>query len=347
MKRIPMLSLALLIISISAPASLSQQPPSQPAPPEPPAPAIAYATGLFDGNNFLGIYPEEITRENMAGYGLTGELRGVGVRSVVKGGPAERAGLREKDVILRFDGEEVTSTRKLNRLIAEAAPEHRVRLTILRGGAQQEINATLGRQEFASGFSRFGEVYDAEAARRMAEELRRNSEALGLKGEELSKRLEELQRANPGGFALVGVNSRRIGVSATRLGRQLADYFGVTDGVLVESVEAGSPAERAGLKAGDVITQADGDSITSTSELTRAVNRRQEGEVMLTVVRDRRTRSVRVTPEKREPTLVQPGEFRLIAPRAGRAPVVTAPARPPHAPPAPARTWTWSGRRAI
>jgi serine protease Do len=269
-----------------------------------------------------------VTSENASRYGLGGERRGVGIRSIVRGGPAERAGLREGDVILRFDGEAVTSVRKLNRLIDEAAPEHRVRLTILRGGSEQEIAVTLGRQQGAMTFN--GVVWprvDAEAARRMAEEMRRSSEEWQRRGEDWGKRLEELQRANPGSLMVHGAGGRRIGVSVNSLSKQLAEYFGVPGGVLVETVEAGSPAERAGLKAGDVITEADGEKLDNTNSLSRALNRRQEGEVTLTVFRDRRQRTIRVTPEKRDPAFVGPGEFRFVTPRAsGLRPVVLAPA---------------------
>src|SRR6266404_736593 len=63
-------------------------------------------------------------------------------------------------------------------------------------------------------------------------------------------------------------NSRRIGVSTIELTKQLAEYFGITDGrgVLVTSVSADSPAAKAGIKAGDVITAIDGDKVETTGD---------------------------------------------------------------------------------
>ena len=52
------------------------------------------------------------------------------------------------------------------------------------------------------------------------------------------------------------------------MGKQLADYFGVTHGVLVSSVEEGSPADKAGLKAGDIVTEADGQKVEDSDDLT-------------------------------------------------------------------------------
>jgi serine protease Do len=323
MKRRLVLALSAVIIgSAVASVTRAQDAPAPPRPAQATAPPADFAFNFFDGGNFLGIHPEEITRENISRYNLSGEPRGVGIRSVVKGSPAERAGLRDGDVILRFDNEEVTSVRKLNRLIDEAAPEQRVRLRVLRGGSEQELAATLGKQ------SEFGHTLawggappptDAETARRMAEELSRNSEQWQLRGETLGKRLEELHRTNPNGLFALGFGGRRIGVSTTPLGKQLADYFGVSNGVLIERVEAGSPAERAGLKAGDVITEAEGERISDGDDLPRLLNRKSEGEVTLTVVRDRRQRTVRVTPEKRDPVMA-PGEFRSLRPNAAIVP---------------------------
>ncbi|MCA1556495.1 MAG: PDZ domain-containing protein, partial [Acidobacteria bacterium] len=113
---------------------------------------------VFGGGNLLGVSVESVTRENMSSFNLRGgEPRGVAVRDVSENSPAAKAGLRRNDVILRFDGEEVSSVQKLQRLINESAPEHTARLSISRGGAEQELSVTLGRREnFApQGFGNF------------------------------------------------------------------------------------------------------------------------------------------------------------------------------------------------
>ena len=70
------------------------------------------------------------------------------------------------------------------------------------------------------------------------------------------------------------------------------------EGILVTSVNDNSPAAKAGLKAGDVITAVDGEKVSSPGDISRAIGKKQDGAVTLTVVRDRNTRSVVVTPEK-------------------------------------------------
>jgi hypothetical protein len=221
-------------------------------------------------------------------------------------------------VIVRFDGETVTSVRKLTRLIGETAPEHAARLAFVRNGSEQEVSATLAKRERVMPMIEGGFLpgFDSDDMKLFGERWKENSEEWEHKGEELRKKLEDLQRANPGGVPLVLGTSRRIGVSTSTLGRQLADYFGVSGGVLVNSVEANSPADKAGIKAGDIITEADGAKIGDAGDLVSALGRKETGEVTLTVFRDKKQRIVRVTPERRETEGIQvrPGLFRIEGP---------------------------------
>jgi C-terminal processing protease CtpA/Prc len=276
---------AFALLLISTGAAMAQQTPA----PE----ASTDFTFLVDGGSFLGVYTEEVTRENMGRFNLR-EPRGVAISKVVEGSPAEKAGLRKDDVVLRFNGEEVTGMRKLSRLINEVAPDHTARVTISRSGAEQELSVTLGKsKDFRA--RTFGFPQDKKA-------------------------LEELY-GKQGTYALTLGASRRIGVSTNTLTKQLADYFGVGGGkgVLVTNVKDDSPAEKAGIKAGDVITQVDGEAIEDAGDLTRAINRKTEGDITLTITRDKSQRTIRVTPEKAQGTpLFGPGYQIEVAPRVGQ-----------------------------
>ncbi len=92
------------------------------------------------------MHTEDVTKENLSRYNMR-DVRGVGITEVVKDSPAEKAGLRKDDVIVRFEGDNVTSTRKLSRLVSEVAPDHTARLTISRGGSEQEVNVTIGKHD--------------------------------------------------------------------------------------------------------------------------------------------------------------------------------------------------------
>lgn len=251
---------------------------------------------LVDGSGFLGVHAEDITKENMGRYGLN-QVRGVGVTQVVKDSPAEKAGIRKDDVILRLDGERITSVRKLNRLVSEIAPEQSVRVAISRGGAEQELTATIGKRQNTFAGDLFRNNVEPKVWR--------------WDGGALKDQAGDLV------FALG--NRRRIGVTTTELTKQLADYFGIGDGsgVLVTSVTDGGPAAAAGLKAGDVITAIDGEKVDSTGDISRIVNRKKEGDVTLTVVRNKSQQTIRVTPKESQST------FRTITrPTIGRQIVI-------------------------
>lgn len=305
--RIPLYLTLVLLFSLSATAFAQDEPPPRPpAAPQPPTaaapapPAAAPAmpavapdapeapmafSFFFDSESFLGVYPEEVNTGNMKQYGMSAP-RGVAVGRVIEGSPAERAGLRKDDVILRFNGEEVTSARKLSRLISEVAPDHTARLGISRGGVEQEITVTISKREnfprsFGMTTPRVGDLD------RLGQDL---------------EGLRNMPEINRNDFSFVFGANRRIGIGVSALTKQLADYFGVQDGrgVLITSVNENGPAQKAGLKAGDVITAIEGNRIEKVSDLMRELNRKESGEVTLTVIRDKSQRTFKLTPERGE-----------------------------------------------
>lgn len=346
------LPLALLFV-VCADAAVAQDTPARRAQTD-----LAYAFALGGGGNHLGVSVESVTRENMNSFNLRGgEPRGVAVRDVLADSPAAKAGLQKNDVILRFDGEPVSSAQKLQRLINESAPEHTARLSISRNGAEQELSVTLGKRAAENFSFPKGEAFgfNSDEFKRNAEQWKRNSDEwkkrakeLELNSQDLRKNMEKFRAEGFGNnFTLAfSGGGRRIGIATQALTDQLADYFGVgaSGGLLVTSVSQNSPAAKAGLKAGDIITEVDGARLKTAGELTRALNRKDEGEVTINITRDRKTRTVKVTPERSQnPTLFTPGSggigfvapMALLAPRASGAPRPAMPAMPRRTPVAP------------
>lgn len=276
-------------IVLAAVTALAQQP--APALPPPPADVEPFEQNFsfFIDGGFLGVYAENINRENMGRYHMS-TVRGVGVTQIVKDSPAEKAGLRKDDVILRIDGENINSVRKLNRLVSEMAPDHSVRITVSRGGSEQEVTATIGKRNNSSFAQDFlmGEpkIWKWEG------------DPKGFKWQAPMFNRGEL--LDNGDLSFFLSNSRRIGVSTMSLNKQLADYFGVADGkgVLVTSVTEDGPGAKAGVRAGDVITAIDGEAVDSPGDLSRVINRKKEGDVTLTVIRNKSQQTIRVTPKE-------------------------------------------------
>jgi len=269
------------------------EPSKQPAKPEKPM----TWTFQFDGGSYLGIEPQDVTKENFGKFGLR-EVRGVAVEKVVENSPAAQAGLQSGDVIIKFDGEEITSVRKLTRLISEIAPDHQVKLTVLRSGDERDFTATMGKREtpaFLNGNLKMENLPNAQTFPKFPEMPKMpNVEVLPPNGNGAFVWKDGDQT----GFYF-GAN-RQIGVSVSSLSKQLGEYFGVAEGkgLLVNNVRENSPAAKAGLKAGDVIVEVEGKEIKNNVDLIRAVNEKKEGDVQLTIIRERNRQTISVTPEK-------------------------------------------------
>jgi serine protease Do len=272
----------LAIIVLSSSLVLAQKTPRPAAPPVPSDPQDADVFMLMnDSGGYLGVYAENISRDNMSRYNLN-EVRGVAITQVIKDSPAEKAGLRKDDVILRVAGESVTSVRKLNRVVSEIAPDQSVKLTISRGGSEQEVTATLGRRSMSF------QSLSGDDPKMWKWEAPLN----GLK----DWKWENFQGDGDGPMVFSFGARRRMGVNTVALTKQLADYFGIADGkgVLVTSVDG--PAAAAGLKAGDVIIAVDGEKVETSGDVSRIVNRKKDGAVSLTIVRNKNQQTIQVTP---------------------------------------------------
>ena len=273
----------LVAILLTTGIAWAQQSPTPPAPPSDDLVDNNDFQFFVQGDGFLGVYAEDISKDNQSKYNLS-QVRGVGVTRIVKDSPAEKAGLKQGDVILRIDGENVTSVRKLNRVVSEIAPDQSVRVTISRGGSEQELTATMGRRSFKNTFSGL---------------LKDNAGTWEFKNPPDMWQWEgPLFKDKDGPFTFSFNGGRRIGFSTTELTKQLPDYFGITGGkgVLVTSVTDDGPAAKAGLKAGDVITAIDGEAVDSTGDISRIINQKKDGEVSVTIVRNKSQQTIRVTP---------------------------------------------------
>jgi len=288
-------TLSLLVaLALSTGMALAQQAPrTPPAPASPENPDNDVIERSFDfvvdGSGFLGVYAEDISKENMSRYNLN-QVRGVAITRIVKDSPAEKAGLRKDDVILRIDNENVTSVRRLNRLVSEIAPDQIVKVAISRGGSEQEVVATMGRRDSSDRFRGLlkDKVFEGN--------LGNFGSNLGNFGTwEWDRNLPNWE----GPMVFAFGSSRRIGVSTNTLTKQLADFFGVPGGkgLLVTSVADDGPAAKSGVKAGDVITAIDGESVATPGDIARVLNQKKEGDVTLTIIRNKSQQSIRLTPQ--------------------------------------------------
>jgi S1-C subfamily serine protease len=240
---------------------------------------------------YLGVEMEDVTPDNMSDYKLTSE-RGVIVRSVEKGSPAQAANLQEKDVILEYAGMPVFSSSQFTRMVRETPPGRKVDLVVSRDGKRLTLSARTGTREGGSS------------------EMGRNFEVLpdhdGTHGWTFrGPEGRTFQFHMPGGpgeaFMMPGgrafsfaYDKPRLGVTLQPLTSQLADFLGAggRKGVLVTSVTENSPAVGK-LKAGDIILSADGHTIESPETLTTLLaSKESQAKVELKIIRDKKEQTI-------------------------------------------------------
>ncbi len=260
-------------------------------------------TWAFDGGgSYLGIETGEVTRENFAKLGLR-EVRGVVVEKVVDGSPAAAAGIQAGDVIVSFNGEAVTSSRKLTRLLNEVSPDHVVKVTVIRGGAERDMSVTVGKRPMPK--------WDESSFNLKFPDNFPNVDIPNIPMPKIQPMpkidvmpnidvVPNLPNWNGDDFVFHIGGGRQIGVGIMPLTKQLAEHFGVENGLLVNNVRENSPAAKAGLKAGDIIVEAEGKAVRGDGDLVRAINEKKGGEVTLTIVRNGNRQTIKVTPEERK-----------------------------------------------
>ena len=260
---------------------------------------------------------------SMLGVGLDeteGDLRGAKVRSVEEGSPAEKAGIKEGDVVVRFDGEAVRSAGHLARLVGETPAGRSVVIDVNRSGATQKLTATLAeghgrfrvfRGEGLPGMHHFSvepPEFDIEVPE--PPEAPAPPHAPGAPAAPRAPMPHAWSWKSDDGhdmdnmvFRMLGGGPRKLGIEFMEVGEQLAGYFKLSGktGVLVSSVDADGPAAKAGMKAGDVILMLGTEAIKDGGDLREAVSEAEGGkEVTVTVQRDGRPIDLKVTLAKPE-----------------------------------------------
>jgi serine protease Do len=198
-----------------------------------------------DEGGWLGVEIAEVTAEKAKDLKLSA-VRGVIVDGVEPDSPAAKAGI--KDVIAQYDGQPVEGAVQFRRLIRETPPGRSITLEISRSGSLQNISVELGDRT---------DVY----VRKMKGKMRDFGGAYSFS----MPNVEEL----PDMPEVMDPRTPVLGINAEDLTSQLGSYFGAPNnaGILVREVRPGTPADKAGLKAGDVITKMEGKEVRNLADL--------------------------------------------------------------------------------
>jgi serine protease Do len=218
---------------------------------------------LLGSRSYLGVGVAEIDSERVKALKLP-EERGVEITKVDPGSPAEKGGLQAGDVVLEYNGQRVEGLEQFIRMVRETPPGRTARVTASRQGVTQNLTVTIGERR------------PADLTRGMT---------IRVPPVPPVPPIPPLDVPKP----LMTVRTTRVGLETESLSDQLAEFFGVKQGVLVRSVERNSPAEKAGLRAGDVIISIDGQEIRAARDISRRLRESWEKKtVPLQVVRNKK-----------------------------------------------------------
>ena len=265
---------ACLAVWMAMPVLVAQTAP--PAPPTPPPrPRARVATRMvMKETPYLGIGVQDVDSERAKALKLN-EDRGVEVTSVTGDSPAAKAGVKEGDVVLAYNGDKVQGGEQLTRLVRETPVGRQVKMGVWRNGSIETLTATVEAHK--------GTVIGAWPLGNMT-----MPEIPPMPPMPDIPRMFMVERNG-----MLGIEGESLGREA-----QLAEFFGVKEGVLVKSVIRNSAAEKAGVKAGDVIVKVGDAKVTSTREITGALrDLRSQKTYTVTVIRNKKEMPITVTAE--------------------------------------------------
>ena len=189
---------------------------------------------------FLGINIQNVDTDRAAAFGLKSQ-DGAFVESVEPGKPADKAGVRPGDTIVRVDSVPVKDTRDLIGYVSGKPPGSTVKITVIRDGKEQTLNAALAERR--------DETVESDETEKMASDDSR--EKIGITVQELTPQMRQTQRIKP-----------------------------EVNGLVVVRVKEVSPAADAQIFEGDVITEVNGQKVTTAEDFGRIVAKAKKGDYL-------------------------------------------------------------------
>jgi serine protease Do len=211
---------------------------------------------------FLGVISEE-------------NEQGAKINTVSEGSPAEKAGLKKEDIISKVNDKKIDGPKSLYEAIGAFKPEEKVTITFIREGKEQKTTTTLAKNKTLNAPKVFSFSYpNGQMPNNLGRGFRISPD------QNFNFEMPELDALN------ARINKKpKLGISV--------EDIESGEGVKIKNVTVGSPAEKAGLKSNDIITEFDENKVTDVNDLKW--NYLQEGQVLkFTVLRNGEKKKIEV-----------------------------------------------------
>ncbi|MBV8504029.1 MAG: DegQ family serine endoprotease [Paucibacter sp.] len=194
---------------------------------------------------FIGVLPDDLSKEVAEAIGLGGKATGSLIRNVTAGGPADKAGLQGGDVVTKIDGQSIENTGELRRAIATVKPGAKVVMQVFRRGAYKNLTVVVA-------------------------EMPSDAQALAAEDEEGNKTESAAALAS-------------LGLEVAELTDAQKKEFKLTGALRVESVDG--PAARVGLREGDLILAINNQELANIKQAQALLAKAEKGKPVNLLVR--------------------------------------------------------------
>ena len=228
---------------------------------------------------WLGVVMQDLDTDLRESINYRGD--GVLITDVRPASPADKAGLKSGDVLVSVNGRVVKSSDELSTMIGGMRVDQSASLVVMRDGTRRTLNTRLVARPDE-------ESWSGDRTRRMrAWRDHGDSGKWEELGPDFHFDMRDLPEKIDNSLFVMGMGRGRLGVRVENLTEDLAPYFNSTkgSGALVVEVMKDTPADKAGLKAGDVITKVGDEKITDSDDLSKAMRSAPEGKIKVTATR--------------------------------------------------------------
>ncbi|WP_353065162.1 PDZ domain-containing protein [Tunturibacter psychrotolerans] len=254
---------------------------------------------------YLGVEARDVSEDQLGALKLK-EARGAEIVSLDHDGPACKAGMRMHDVILQMNGQAVDGQEQFKRLLRDQPVGRTVSFVVSRDGQTQTMTMQMADRQTV-GQQAWEKHYSVPApGDTISGSVRGNT----FMGASTSSGTTAIPKGHREVLAVnMILSSSYTGAQLEVMGPQLAGFFGAEGGagLLVRSVDSNSPAEEAGLKAGDVVVRVNSIPVSSGTDWTKTVHDNKGRPVPVVVIRDKHEETLTLTPDGKKRSSVSPG----------------------------------------